>query len=124
MVKSLTLKEAKPTPINDTEELISKYAELPSAIDSVENLSVCYYDTANLEMLHYVLVYNVKDTLPDYYVTKFNDSIKYNKENFFRYVALYTVAENLLATRKHIINGLLMDNELNQINEIRHRVEE
>ena len=47
--------------------------------------------------------------LPDYYVTNSNDTVVYNKENFFYYVAMYVVAENLLETRKYIINGLMMN---------------
>ena len=124
MIKSLTIKPNQVEQLNDTEQIISRYTSLPIAIDSIERLSVCYYDTANLEMLHYVLVYNKAEELPDYYITKFGDSIEYSKENFFRYAALYTVAENLLETRKHIINGLMMDSELNKINEIRHKVDD
>jgi len=125
MSNSLINKDTKKTEtFTDTEELISKYSNLPEAIDSIENLSVCYYDTANLEMLHYVLEYNDKHNTSNYYITNFGDSIEYNKENFYRYVALYTVAENLLETRKHIINGLMMDSEINKINKIRNKVED
>jgi len=53
--------------------------------------------------------------LTDYYVTNFGDTIAYNKDNFYYYVALYTVAENLLATRKHIINGLLLNVQMEQM---------
>lgn len=102
--------------INETELLITSYSDLPNAIDSIEKLSIGYYDTANVEMLHYVRDYNIDSSyLPDYYVTNFGDTIAYNKDNFYYYVALYTVAENLLATRKHIINGLLLNVQMEQM---------
>ena len=102
--------------INETTILISEYSELSNAIDSIENLSVSFYDTANIEMLHYVLKYNDKDIskFPNYYITNSHDTIEYNKENFFYYVAMYVVAENLLETRKHIINGLIMNIHLEE----------
>jgi hypothetical protein len=112
------------TYVNETEVLISNYNKLPFAIDSIENLSVSYNDTANIEMLHYVLQYANEEELPDYYITKFGDTIEYNKENFFYYVSMYVVAENLMETRKHIINGLLLNIELEKESKIRKKVEE
>jgi len=116
----------EPTIINETELLITSYSNSIDAIDSIENLSIFYYDTANVEMLHYALTYNMGDAneYPDYYVTNFGDTIEYNKENFFRYVALYTVADNLLESRKHIIYGLLANNLSNEKEMIREKVEE
>ena len=106
--------------INETTELILDYSKLPFAIDSIEQLSIAYYDTANVEMLHYVMNYNDVDVskFPDYYITNFGDTIDFNKENFYYYVALYMVAENLLTTRKHIINGLLINNNIIEQNKI------
>jgi len=111
ITKSVSYENKKQmTQITETEILIKSYSMSNNAIDSFENASVCYYDTANIEMLHYVLEYNDKNNLPDYYVTAFGDTIEYNKENFFKYFALFTVANNLLESRKHIINGLLITN--------------
>jgi hypothetical protein len=110
--------------ITSTEVLIDRYSALPESIDSIEKLSICYYDTANIEMLHYMLEYNDKNVTTDYYISKFGDTIEYNKENFYKYIALYIVAENLLETRKHIINGLIIDNEIYKKNRIKQKVED
>lgn len=100
--------------INETKELMEQYSNLPHTIDSLEKISIYCVDTANIELLHYVLEYNGVDDsqLPDYYITNFGDTIEYNKTNFNYYVAMYLVAESLLATRKNIINGLLLNNKL------------
>ena len=118
-------KDTSPPIMEETEALINSYSNSTGSIDSVEQLSINYYDTANIEMLHYVLEYNNKSTnnLPDYYVTKFGDTIVYNKDNFFKYVALYTVADNLLESRKYIIHGLLVNIKTGEIEEIRKRSE-
>ena len=111
--------------INESKELLNSYSISLKDIDSIENISILYYDTANVEMLHYAIKYYNSDIdkCPDYYVTKFNDTIEFNKINFFRYVALYTVADNLLESRKYIINGLLMKNNTEELDEIRNKIE-
>jgi len=115
-----------PSFVSETELLISSYSNSIDAVDSIEILSICYYDTANVEMLHYALNYNRGDIndLPNYYVTNFGDTIEFNKENFFRYVALYTVADNLLESRKHIIYGLLANSIIDKEEGIRYKVKE
>jgi len=125
ITSSVINKDISTPVINETESLIISYSNSTGSIDSVEQLSINYYDTANIEMLHYVLEYNNKSTnnLPDYYVTKFGDTIVYNKDNFFKYVALYTVADNLLESRKYIIHGLLVNIKTGEIEEIRKRSE-
>jgi hypothetical protein len=97
--------------VEETERIISDYSSLRSAVDSVEQLSLAYNDTANIEALHYVIKYKDEntDSLPDYYVSNFGDTIMYNKENFYKYVALCLMAENVIEARKHIINGLLLN---------------
>jgi hypothetical protein len=110
--------------IKETDELISAYSISPNVIDSLEILSIQYYDTANIEMLHYVLEYNNKNKLPDFYVTSFGDTIEYNKENFFKYFTLYIVADNLLESRKQIINGLLINCTLKEKEEIKNKTKE
>jgi len=109
-------------PTNDNQILTNFYTKSYNFIDSIEKLSVCYYDTANIEMLHYVLNYSNQDvdSFPDFYITNFNDTIEYTKDNFFKYVALYTVANNLLESRKYIINGLLTNTKT----EIKQKVQE
>jgi hypothetical protein len=111
---------------NESEQLIYDYTHSPNSIDSIENISIKYYDSANVEMLHYVLYYNGVDTnsLPNYYVTHFGDTIPYNKEKFFYYAAMYTVAENLLETRRQIINGLLLNDKVKQNKELREKTKE
>jgi hypothetical protein len=121
-----TFNNKKSEPIDDNGLLIESYSNSSDVIDSIENLSIKYYDTANVEMLHYVIHYseqNIKD-FPDYYVTNFDDTIYYNKENFFKYIALYTVANNLLESRKHIINGLLINSKIEEIKGIKEKAKE
>jgi hypothetical protein len=101
--------------IKETDELISAYSISPNVIDSLEILSIKYCHIANTEMLHYIIEYNNKNKLPDFYITNFGDTIEYNKENFFKYFALYVVADNLLESRKQIINGLLINCTLKEI---------
>ena len=112
--------------IDETEVLLNHYSDLPYAIDSLEKLSISYIDTANLEMLHYVLEYtDIDDSiLPYFYITKFGDTIEYNKENFHYHVAMNKVSENLLITRKHIINGLLLNNKVVEQDKIREKIEQ
>lgn len=121
-----TFNNKKSEPLDENEILINSYSNSSDVIDSIEYLSIKYYDTANVEMLHYVIHYSKKDikNSPDYYVTNFNDTIHYNKENFFKYVALYTVANNLLESRKHIINGLLINSKIEEIKGIKEKVKE
>lgn len=111
--------------IKESEEILNSYANSSESIDSIENISIYYYDTANIEMLHYAMnYYDIDiDEFPNYYITNFNDTVDFNKSNFFRYVALYTVADNLLESRKHIINGLLMKNRTEENNNMRYDIE-
>lgn len=118
MTKSLLIEtEEKNEMVKETRDLIDEYNNIKTSIDSISNLSTACYDSANLEMMHYALNYNKKDVnkYPNYYISNFNDTIYYNKENFYYYTALYLIGEHLLNTRKYIISGLILDNKKNQI---------
>lgn len=90
------------------------FYELSSSIDSIESLSKANYDTANIEILHYIINYKNLNEKPETYITYYGDTIEYNKDNFFQTVALLTVAQQLLETRKYIIDGLLLNAQLNE----------
>lgn len=125
LAKSLTINKTDNIEmVADTEFLIRDYSKMVASIDSIEKLSMRYYDTANIELLHYAVYYEDLDSCAysGVYVTHFGDTVVFNKTNFFYYVALYNVAENLLETRKHIINGLIINNTILETDKIRNKI--
>ena len=109
--------------IKETEQMLLAYSNTDMSIDSIENIARLYNDTANIETILYVMKYNelTNEQLPDYYTTAFGDTIPYNKDMFFKYVALHYMSKNLLEARKYIINGLLITNDIAEEERIKEK---
>jgi hypothetical protein len=100
--------------ITKLDKNLKEFNLLSSNMDTLKVKSTMYSDSAAFEMMNYVMKYNDKPSkeLPDYYVSGFGDSIKYNKENFFYYTALFKMNNYLGKSRKTIIDGFIV-NDIN-----------
>lgn len=95
---------------------INHYNDIPyyEMVDSIAILSLKYRNLAIYEFDYYIENYNKPDytKYPNYYLTSSNDTIIFNKENFYYFVGMYYVATNILESRNNIINGLLVNGQM------------
>lgn len=86
-------------------------------IDEINTSNNVYLDSANYELYHYVSNYfEVKESkLPDYYITFSNDTIQYNKENFFYYYSLYEITKKI-SKGKSLVISKLVENNIDSVN--------
>jgi hypothetical protein len=82
-----------------------------------DNPNNVYIDSANFELYHYVDSYfEVKESkLPDYYININNDTIQYNKENFFYYYSLYEITKHI-SDGKGLVISRFIENNVDSIN--------
>lgn len=105
--------------VNDCKEISeSEFIKIEyNDIYGISNHDNVYLDSANFELFHYVSNYfDVKESkLPDYYITFSNDTIQYNKENFFYYYSLYEITKNI-SNGKGLIIFRFIKNSTDSIN--------
>ena len=99
--------------ISESEFIKIEYGDV-SEINTTNNI---YLDSANFELYHYVSNYfDVKESrLPNYYITFNNDTIQYNKENFFYYYSLYEITKNI-SNGKSLVISKFIENNTDSIN--------